>query len=222
MLSVEAAAEEESLAATTAVPSEDAAPVARGKKKNTLPDIAPYSTGHEGKKSGGAKSPRSKKAALPPFIPNPRWRDQLEIIREMRKDATAPVDLFGCSELGRRKATSPEHMRFQTLISSMLSSQTTDLANEKAMGRLFDACGITIEGLEALGEEGIVQAIKPVSFYTAKAGNILKVCAILKVKRWPKFLTFPGGLPNTWGSRGRSVVPLPSTDAVRRRYSAHF
>ena len=113
-------------------------------------------------------------------------------------------------------------MRFQTLISSMLSSQTTDLANEKAMGRLFDACGITIEGLEALGEEGIVQAIKPVSFYTAKAGNILKVCAILKVKRWPKFLTFPGGLPNTWGSRGRSVVPLPSTDAVRRRYSAHF
>eukprot|EP00624_Nannochloropsis_granulata_P007287 evm.model.NODE_7059_length_31966_cov_21.646906.4 len=93
----------------------------------------------------------------------------------------APVDLFGCAELGKRHATSPEHMRLQTLISSMLSSQTTDLVNEKAMGRLYEACGITIEGLEELGEEGIGDVIKPVSFYTAKAANIIKVCKILKV-----------------------------------------
>ena len=67
------------------------------------------------------------------------------------------------------------------MISSMLSSQTTDLVNEKAMGRLYEACGITIEGLEELGEEGIGDVIKPVSFYTAKAANIIKVCKILKV-----------------------------------------
>lgn len=63
----------------------------------------------------------------------------------------------------------------QTLISSMMSSQTTDIVNEGAMRRLHEACGITIEGLEALGEEGIVAVIKPVSFYTPKAQNMLKV-----------------------------------------------
>lgn len=126
---------------------------------------------------------KPKKAAPPPFVPHPLWQKQLEHIRAMRKAAPpAPVDLFGCSELGKRHATSPAHMRFQTLISSMLSSQTTDLLNDKAMGRLWDACGITIEGLEELGEEGIGEVIKPVSFYTAKAANIIKVCKILKVR----------------------------------------
>lgn len=63
----------------------------------------------------------------------------------------------------------------QTLISSMMSSQTTDIVNEGAMRRLHEACGITVEGLQALGEEGIVAVIKPVSFYTPKAQNMLKV-----------------------------------------------
>lgn len=79
----------------------------------------------------------------------------------------------------------------QTLISSMMSSQTTDLVNEGAMRRLYEACGITIEGLEAMGEEGIIAAIQPVSFYTAKAQNILKVCRILREQ-------YDGDVPRTF------------------------
>ncbi|GAB5033572.1 endonuclease iii [Nannochloropsis oceanica] len=136
--------------------------------------------------------PKPKKAASPPFSPHPLWQQQLEHIRKMREAGpAAPVDLFGCAELGKRHATSPEHMRLQTLISSMLSSQTTDLVNEKAMGRLYEACGITIEGLEELGEEGIGEVIKPVSFYTAKSANIIKVCKILKEE-------YAGDIPRTF------------------------
>lgn len=71
--------------------------------------------------------------------------------------------------------TNPTNPAPQTMISSMMSSQTTDIVNEGAMRRLQEACGITIEGLEALGEERIAAIIKPVSFYTPKAQNILKV-----------------------------------------------
>ena len=60
----------------------------------------------------------------------------------------------------------------------MMSSQTTDIVNEAAMRRLHEACpgGITIDGLEALGEERIAATIKPVSFYTPKVGFWLAVC----------------------------------------------
>ena len=72
----------------------------------------------------------------------------------------------------------------QTMISSMMSSQTTDIVNEGAMRRLQEACGITIEGLEALGEECIAAIIKPVSFYTPKAQNILKVRWEIDQRDW--------------------------------------
>jgi len=152
--------------------------VVKKKKAKATPKKTTTATSSMTKPKAAAKP---KKNAPPPFVPHPLWQQQLELIREMRKAGAAPVDLFGCSELGKRHATSPAHMRFQTLISSMLSSQTTDLVNEKAMARLYDACGITIEGLEELGEEGIGEVIKPVSFYTAKAANIIKVCKIVKV-----------------------------------------
>lgn len=60
----------------------------------------------------------------------------------------------------------------------MMSSQTTDIVNEAAMRRLHEACpgGITIEGLEALGEERIAETIKPVSFYTPKVGRFCCLC----------------------------------------------
>lgn len=158
------------------------------KKKPAPAAATPKKKATTTKTSKKAVTPKQKP---PPFEPNPLWLKQLEGIREMRRSADAPVDYFGCAELGKRHASSEKHMRFQTLISSMLSSQTTDIMNEKAMGRLYEACGITIEGLEALGEEGIVEAIKPVSFYTAKAANILKVCAILREK-------YDGDIPRTF------------------------
>ncbi len=139
-----------------------------------------------------AKAKAKAAPAKPTFTPHARWREQLEGIRKMRAEGPeAPVDFAGCSELGLRHATSDRHMRFQTLISSMMSSQTTDLVNEGAMRRLHEACGITIEGLEALGEEGIIAAIQPVSFYTAKAQNILKVCKILREQ-------YDGDIPRTF------------------------
>lgn len=93
----------------------------------------------------------------------------------------------------------------------MMSSQTTDLVNERAMRRLHEACGITIEGLEALGEEGIIAAIQPVSFYTAKAQNILKVCKILRER-------YDGDVPRTF----EELLELPGIGPkmVRRFFLA--
>jgi hypothetical protein len=56
----------------------------------------------------------------------------------------------------------------QTLLAAMLSSQTKDEVNERAMARLRDACGNTLDGLMDLGEAAIADTIKPVSFYTVK------------------------------------------------------
>jgi endonuclease III len=53
----------------------------------------------------------------------------------------------------------------------MLSSQTRDEVNDRAMARLRTVSGNTIEGLLQLSEEQIIGAIRPVSFYTNKVSR---------------------------------------------------
>lgn len=70
------------------------------------------------------------------------WREQLANIREMRKTRDAPVDSQGCEKTAD-ESQSPEMVRYQVLISLMLSSQRKDQVTFAAMGKL-KAYGLTI------------------------------------------------------------------------------
>lgn len=53
----------------------------------------------------------------------------LNIIKQQRGDgAIAPVDSMGCEKISGDAAATPEGLRFVTLVSAMLSSQTKDPA----------------------------------------------------------------------------------------------
>ncbi|SCU84854.1 LANO_0C02564g1_1 [Lachancea nothofagi CBS 11611] len=118
-------------------------------------------------------------------------------VRLMRSKIATPVDSVGCSmiplsvgkEFGETKETMlPRTYRFQLLIALMLSSQTKDEVNAKAMFNLMEHCkdvlknseGVTLEAMFRIDEETIAQLIYPVSFYTRKALYIKKTIQILK------------------------------------------
>jgi endonuclease-3 len=96
----------------------------------------------------------------------------IELIREIRKAADAPVDLMGCHTCADAKAD-PKTRRFQTLVALMLSSQTKDQVTSAAMERLKKA-GCNIAKLEEIPENELAELLKPVGFY--------KVNIILQIK----------------------------------------
>ncbi|MFA7437158.1 endonuclease III [Castellaniella sp.] len=67
---------------------------------------------------------------------------------------------------------------FQLLIAVILSAQSTDRAVNLATRQFFPAHG-TPEGLLALGEEGLSQAIRTIGLYRTKTRNILQTCALI-------------------------------------------
>lgn len=91
------------------------------------------------------------------------WKETWDLIKEMRKGATAPVDDKGCHRCSDPKADPPT-FRYQTLTSLMLSSQTKDQVNHAAMQRLKDH-GCTPQNLLATSDEVLGKLIYPVSFW---------------------------------------------------------
>jgi endonuclease-3 len=67
---------------------------------------------------------------------------------------------------------------FQLLIAVLLSAQATDKSVNLATRRFFPHSG-TPEGLLALGEEGVSDAIKTIGLYRTKARNVIATCRIL-------------------------------------------
>jgi endonuclease-3 len=67
---------------------------------------------------------------------------------------------------------------FQLLIAVLLSAQATDKSVNLATRRFFPQSG-TPEGLLALGEEGVSDAIKTIGLYRTKAKNVIATCRIL-------------------------------------------
>lgn len=77
-------------------------------------------------------------------------------------------------------ATGPKGQRdpFQSCVSCMLSAQSRDANTAKAANQLF-ALADTPEGILALSDEQIAQAIKPCGLYNMKTRNLRKMCTSL-------------------------------------------
>ncbi|MCX5592149.1 endonuclease III [Alcaligenes endophyticus] len=67
---------------------------------------------------------------------------------------------------------------FQLLIAVILSAQATDVSVNIATRRFFPTHG-TPEGILALGEEGLKEAIKTIGLYKTKAANVIRTCQLL-------------------------------------------
>ncbi|ODV74508.1 endonuclease III domain-containing protein [Cyberlindnera jadinii NRRL Y-1542] len=132
-----------------------------------------------------------------------------EQVKKMRSLIVAPVDTMGCAEipitLNKDIPLSPRNYRFQLLVSLMLSSQTKDEINYKAMANMKQYFlangfndGITIESMKWIDEKKLDQLIFSVGFHTRKASYIKKSVDIL-LSKWD------GEVPNTL----EGLVSLP-------------
>ncbi|KAJ1096023.1 hypothetical protein NDU88_001172 [Pleurodeles waltl] len=106
------------------------------------------------------------------------WREQLENIRELRKGKDAPVDEMGAEKCFDRSAA-PEVMRYQVLLSLMLSSQTKDQVTAAAMSRLKEH-GLTVDRILDTDDATLGQLIYPVGFWKSKVKYIKQTTEILK------------------------------------------
>lgn len=116
------------------------------------------------------------------------WNLVLNNIREMRKNADAPVDSMGCDKCMDNDAL-PEVLRYQTLLSLMLSSQTKDEVTHAAMKRLREH-GCTIENILKTDDKVLEDLIHPVGFKKTKVKYIKRTSVILRD-------TYKGDIPNT-------------------------
>ncbi|XP_042654284.1 endonuclease III-like protein 1 isoform X2 [Tyto alba] len=129
----------------------------------------------------------------PPEPQRPRWeprawRQQLERIREMRRSRDAPVDEMGVEKCYDSSAP-PQVMRYQVLLSLMLSSQTKDQVTSAAMLRLRQH-GLTVDSILQMDDATLGQIIYPVGFWRNKVKYIKQTTAILKQK-------YGGDIPRT-------------------------
>ncbi|XP_064317444.1 endonuclease III-like protein 1 isoform X2 [Phalacrocorax carbo] len=116
------------------------------------------------------------------------WRLQLERIREMRRNRDAPVDEMGVEKCYDSSAP-PQVMRYQVLLSLMLSSQTKDQVTSAAMLRLRQH-GLTVDTILQMDDATLGQIIYPVGFWRNKVKYIKQTTAILKQK-------YGGDIPRT-------------------------
>lgn len=91
------------------------------------------------------------------------WESVLSNLREMRKNYDAPVDSMGCDQCMDGGAD-PKDMRYQALLSLMLSSQTKDQVTHAAMMRLREH-GCTVDNILNTSDEKLGQLIYPVGFW---------------------------------------------------------
>nr|XP_048722735.1 endonuclease III-like protein 1 [Caretta caretta] len=106
------------------------------------------------------------------------WKRQLDNIREMRRNKDAPVDQMGAEKCFDTSAP-PEVMRYQVLLSLMLSSQTKDQVTSAAMSRLREH-GLTVDNILQTDDVTLGQLIYPVGFWKNKVKYIKQTTAILK------------------------------------------
>lgn len=119
-----------------------------------------------------------------PSVARPvNWEETLDCIRKMRKAGDAPVDTMGCDQC-MEKDSPPAVMRFQALISLMLSSQTKDQVTYAAMQRLknYEKGGLTVDSVLKMSDEILGEIIYPVGFWKKKIKYIKDTCKILREK----------------------------------------
>ncbi|XP_074027524.1 nth-like DNA glycosylase 1 [Leptinotarsa decemlineata] len=106
------------------------------------------------------------------------WETVLTNLREMRKNCDAPVDTMGCHKCHEEDAL-PNVMRYQILISLMLSSQTKDQVTHAAMEKLKNH-GCTVENILKTSDEKLGELIYPVGFWKSKVKYIKRTTEILE------------------------------------------
>ncbi|KAG0672857.1 DNA N-glycosylase and apurinic/apyrimidinic (AP) lyase [Kluyveromyces marxianus] len=128
-------------------------------------------------------------------------------VRLMRSLIKTPVDSVGCAMLPitinstfgiEQEKMKPKNYRLQLLISLMLSSQTKDETNAKAMHNLMEYCieelgdpeGITLDALLKCDEKNLDNEIHSVGFHTRRASYIKKAAVMLRDQ-------FDGDVPTT-------------------------
>lgn len=122
--------------------------------------------------------PNCKKSKWEPAY----WKEQFELIKQMRSGMSAPVDSMGCDTLSSIETLSdPKIKRYHSLIALMLSSQTKDEITAKAVMEL-QKLPLDVETILKTDEETIAKAIYPAGFYRRKAKYIKDTTKILKEK----------------------------------------
>ncbi|CAM9235548.1 unnamed protein product, partial [Hapterophycus canaliculatus] len=131
-----------------------------------------------------SRTPVGKRTRIPVPTepPQENWRQQMDGVRSMRKSKDAAVDFAGAEALKDSSAGSDDDVRFQVLMSAMLSSQTKDPVTAAGVNRMRHACapaplGATTLLATGLDEEALTELLHPVSFKKTKASrHILLVC----------------------------------------------
>lgn len=115
--------------------------------------------------------------------PQPLWREQLAGISAMRAAQAAPsaVDVYGAERYASDAGVAPAMRRLRVLISAMLSSQTRDELNAKAMANLI-AHGLTVDALLEISVDALTELIRDVGFRNNKAKYIKAAAALLREK----------------------------------------
>uniref|UniRef100_A0A6I8Q499 DNA-(apurinic or apyrimidinic site) lyase n=1 Tax=Xenopus tropicalis TaxID=8364 RepID=A0A6I8Q499_XENTR len=108
------------------------------------------------------------------------WAQHLENIRQMRSRRDAPVDQMGAEKCYDQNAA-PEVMRYQILLSLMLSSQTKDQVTSAAMCRLRQH-GLTVSRILETDDGTLGKLIYPVGFWKNKVKYIKQTTEILQEK----------------------------------------
>ncbi|KAI4901590.1 hypothetical protein NFI96_012107 [Prochilodus magdalenae] len=130
------------------------------------------------------EGPKVKKELWEP----PDWRKQLSFIREMRSGRDAPVDQMGAEKCFDPQA-SPEVMRYQVLVSLMLSSQTKDQVTAAAMQRLR-AHSLSVGTILQMDDDTLGKLIYPVGFWRTKVKYIKQATEMIHQE-------FGGDIPKT-------------------------
>ncbi|XP_012678487.2 endonuclease III-like protein 1 [Clupea harengus] len=116
------------------------------------------------------------------------WMQQLANIREMRSARDAPVDQMGAAKCFDTHVA-PKVMRYQVLISLMLSSQTKDQVTAAAMQRLR-AHGLTVAAILNTDDATLGNLIYPVGFWRTKVKYIKQSTAMIQQE-------YDGDIPNS-------------------------
>ncbi|KAG8433278.1 hypothetical protein GDO86_017531 [Hymenochirus boettgeri] len=108
------------------------------------------------------------------------WDQHLENIRQMRSSRDAPVDQMGAEKCCDQSAA-PQVMRYQVLLSLMLSSQTKDQVTSAAMCKLREH-GLTVNKILETDDDTLGTLIYPVGFWKNKVKFIKQTTKILHEK----------------------------------------
>ena len=109
-----------------------------------------------------------------------KFESDFKKILILRKEVSAPVDnqgLSSCIELCNNK--DKKLMKFQGLVSLMLSPQTKDNITYETTKKLIEY-GLTIDNILKISQEELIEIIFKVSFHNVKAKNIKKLAEKLR------------------------------------------